>query len=420
MTSIYLSSTTPHWQPKTEGDIRNAVDGGLLSESSRLDAKKELLTKGDNKELARDLASFAIDSGTLIIGIGEDKEQRRFTLEPQKLDGLAEKIDQVARTIPDPPLSIITEEIPAADTTLGYVLVHIPANPQAPHMVDGRYYGRNDKTKHVLTDADVARLHARRRSGEQDALALLAHEMGSDPMRGVGDQAHLFLVAQPLAGQEDMLLDLTSGQDWNSRLYHFLTRSDTSELSKVLDGAGIAPDLGDATNGSRRAGGAARSSPCLADGRVYKSDGSLAAQDAIEVQVFEDGGLRLFQSRLSAAGHSGEQVILDAAPVNLLRRFLALVTAAADESGYLGSWALAVGATGLRGKVAHSTTNAARFFAQSPMYDQDVYRRATAASWEELTASPGGISRRLIGPLLRTLGCEERWMQALTDSEPSA
>lgn len=416
MTSMYLSSDTPRWEPRTEADIRNVVDGGLLSESSRLDAKQELHTKGDNKELARDLASFAIDGGTLIVGVGEDKQQRRFSLAPQHLDGLAEKIDQVARTIPDPPLNVVTVEIPTAnDPAAGYVLVHIPANPQAPHMVDGRYYGRNDKTKHVLTDAEVARLHARRRSGEQDALTLLAREMESDPMADVGDQAHLFLVAQPMAGREDMLLDFTSGKGWHDRLSQFITRA-YAELDDVVDRDGITPDLVDAAFHGRRSGGVAMTTGNIAGGRRFKED--ISGEGALELQVFEDGGLRLFQSRLSFQTPRLQHVIVDAAPVTLLRRFLAMVTAAAEESGYLGNWALAVGACRLRDKIAWSHVDPPRFIVYGSFYDQDVYQRATAASWAELTTSPGAITRRLIGPLLRGLGCEERWMYALTDSAP--
>lgn len=52
----------------------------------------------------KDMASFAIiDGGTLIVGIAEDKDNRVFTLAPQPLKGLAEKTEQIARSIPDPP-----------------------------------------------------------------------------------------------------------------------------------------------------------------------------------------------------------------------------------------------------------------------------------------------------------------------------
>lgn len=112
--SIYLSSDNPWWMPKTEADLQAAVDGGLFEESHHLDLKKAPNSKGDNKELARDLASFAVDGGTLIIGVQENKDSRTFELAPQPLNGLPEKIEQVARTIPDPPLTVLTEEISSA------------------------------------------------------------------------------------------------------------------------------------------------------------------------------------------------------------------------------------------------------------------------------------------------------------------
>ncbi|MFH8736814.1 hypothetical protein [Streptomyces sp. NPDC017964] len=56
MTSIYLSSENPRWIPKNEDDLQAAIDGGLLEESHYLDLKEAPSSKGDNKELARDLA----------------------------------------------------------------------------------------------------------------------------------------------------------------------------------------------------------------------------------------------------------------------------------------------------------------------------------------------------------------------------
>ena len=169
-TPIYLSADNPRWTPKTEADLQAVIDQGLLHETQYLDAKEVPSTKGDNKETAKDMASFAIDSGTLIIGIAEDKTNRTFSLAPQPLNGLPERIEQIARSIPDPPLNVITQEIPSeADPAQGYLIVHIPASPTAPHMVDGRYYGRGDKTTHRLTDPEVARLHERRRTADQNA-----------------------------------------------------------------------------------------------------------------------------------------------------------------------------------------------------------------------------------------------------------
>ncbi len=225
MTSIYLSSDNPRWMPKTEADLQAAVDGGLFEESHHLDLKKEPSSKSDNRELARDLTSFAVDGGTLIIGVQENKEGRTFECSPCPLNGLPEKVEAVARSIPDPPLNVITEVIKAeADDGTGYLIVHVPASPAAPHMVDNKYIGRGDKTKYQMGDAEVVALHARRRSADADALALLRKEMDEDPLRDVGAQSHLFLVAQPTAGRRDMCLPITGAQDWNDRLNSLINR----------------------------------------------------------------------------------------------------------------------------------------------------------------------------------------------------
>ncbi|MFP8959027.1 DEAD/DEAH box helicase family protein [Streptomyces nanhaiensis] len=322
--SIYLSPDTPRWAPKTEADLRAALEQGLIGESHHLDAKEALAAgKSSNKELARDLASFAVDGGTLLIGVAEDTEHRTLTLAPQPLAGLAERVENIARTLPDPPLPVLTDPIPCeSDPARGYLIVHIPPSPAAPHMVDGRYFGRGDKTKHPLADADVVRLHQRRRTAEDDALALLREEIGRDPLAGAGDQSHLFLLAQPAAGRRDMLLELTSDPNWNTRLWHFQNAA-TPGLETLLRDVQAAPGLTHATNGHRRARGVAKASPALGEGRTYNAPRDGHDPDVIEVQVFEDGGLRLFSSRLSDQLPSGEQILLDAAVVNLTRRLLA-------------------------------------------------------------------------------------------------
>lgn len=75
---------------------------------------------------------------------------------PQPLNGLAEQIEQIARTNCDPPLAVISRAIPTtADPAVGFLVVHVPPSSSAPHMVEGRYIGRGDKTKHYLADAEV-------------------------------------------------------------------------------------------------------------------------------------------------------------------------------------------------------------------------------------------------------------------------
>lgn len=422
MTPIYLSAQNPRWIPKTETDLQDAISNGLLEESHYLDLKEAPATKGDNKEAARDMASFAIDSGTLIIGIAEDKTNRTFNLAPQPLSGLAEKMEQVARSICDPALTVLTSEILSdADATQGYLVVHIPASPVSPHMVDGRYYGRGDKTKHVLSDADVVRLHERRRSADRDALALLQEEIDNDPITGEHRrQAHLFLLAQPVAGPSDMLFELASGRNWNHNLALFINQVFTVELNSLLQGIDVSPSLQDAGNGFRRGDGAARATSNLGHGRIFiptsgHFDEDSVNEDAIELQVHEDGGLRLFTSRFSDTLRNGsdEQLLFPAAAVNHTRRFLALALTAAEHAGYFGNWSLALGATGLQGCRAY--THATFGIGPQARYDKATYMRATGTTWAELNNAPAATARRLVGPLLRALGVEEAYKTFLTD-----
>lgn len=424
MPPIYLSSQTPRWTPRNEQDLRQAIDGGLIEESHHLDAKRDVTTKGDRRELARDLSSFAVDGGTLIIGIEEDKASRTFSLAPQPLNGLAERVDQVARSIPDPPLNVITEEIPTGtDNTSGYLLVHVPISPQAPHMVEGVYQGRNDKTKIRLTDAEVARLHRLRRSADQDALALLEREIEQDPLRNIGEQSHLFLVAEPLTSSRNMLMGLTGGPGWNENLSKFITQAYEHDLSFLLRNFRANPEITDASKGYRIAGGAAKATFNLAPGRVHAAEpGSYGAEDALELQVLENGGLRMFSSHMSdiVSRDDDQQWIFDTSVVSLTRRFIALTLAAAEIGGYTGNWAIALGLTKLRGRGPQSLQPGAFQFGSSARYSHDDYRETTGTTWAEINTNPGALTHRLVGPFLRALDVEPRYSAVLTDPDSAA
>ncbi|MFJ9521869.1 helix-turn-helix domain-containing protein [Kitasatospora sp. NPDC101801] len=415
MTSIYLSSDNPRWAPKTEADLQAAVDGGLFEENHHLDLKKAPSNKGDNRELARDLSSFAVDGGTLIIGVQENKDERTFELAPQPLNGLAEKVEQVARTLPDPPLTVLTEEIySAADDGTGYLVVHIPASPVAPHMVDNRYFGRGDKTKYQMGDSEVVALHQQRRDSEADTLTLLRREMDEDPLREVGARSHFFLVAQPTAARRDVCLPITGAPDWSARLQILIHRVlENPGLHEALSNGGFSPNLSDAHQGHRRARGVALSSSGLNSDRTFVT-ASGAEKSVIEVQLSESGGLRLFMSRLSdEVARDEEQVLFDAGAVILTRHLLDLVRLVSNEVGYHGNWAVGVGATRLRGR-RRFTTQAQ--FPSDHKYSADTYEETTGVTLAELNDAPGAVTRRLLGPLLRSLGSEEVFTNALNDA----
>src|SRR5205823_2811755 len=110
---------------------------------------------------------------------------------------LAERVEQVARSRIDPPLTVRSVGLlAAASSSDGYLLVAIPPSAEAPHMVDPSYWGRNDKTKYQLSDPEVARLHRLRREWERDAVGLLEYEVARDPTPPeIHGRGHFFFVA---------------------------------------------------------------------------------------------------------------------------------------------------------------------------------------------------------------------------------
>jgi hypothetical protein len=289
-------------------------------------------------------------------------------------------------------------------------------------MSDGRYYGRNDKTKYPLSNSEVLRLHERRRSADHDTLALLSAEIASDPIPvEIRQKAHLFIVAQPLASRRDMLFDLISTPDWNKNLREFIDRAYTPELDALLGHMIYQPSLRYAGSGYRRARGVARTTAALGNGRRFTPTANDAtAEDALEIQVHEDGGMRLFFSHFSHPFQAhelrpvAENLIYDGASVECTRRFIALVREAAEHAGYFGNWALAFGATGLKGMRAHGIDRD-HYFPPEAALEVDQYAESTGATYAELTTAPGALTRRLVGPLLRALATEDRYTEILGD-----
>lgn len=414
MESIYLSGANPRWSPTSEADLAAAAHAGLLEETHYLDLKRELGSgKSNNKEHARDLASFAIDGGTILVGVQEEKSSGELSLVPQPLGGLRERVESVARTIPDPPLSIIARVIPAtADPETGYLVVHVPPSASAPHMVDNRYLGRGDSTKHYLSDTEVLRLHERRRHREGDVLTMLAHEFGRDPVpEAERRQAHLFVLAEPLAPRPEMLLARLHHQD----LLDLLSRGAWGDEPARALGVGerFSPELDAATTYSRRSAGAALATYGLGSDRSVDTS-TVGWEDIVELEVSEDGAIRIMMGRLSDTrprdGAESSQHLLDQAVVIYVRRMLGLVLEVAGEAGYFGGWALAVGATGLRGLSVRD-----HYGRVTQAFEDDTYQRATFASYADLVAQPGSTADRLIGRFLRKLGTYAQYTQQLSN-----
>ena len=103
----------------------------------------------------------------------------------------------------------------ADDPELGVLAVEVPASPRAPHMADGRYYARGDKTNIVLSDQEVFRYHQRRVETRSDLIADAASIL---ERTAPGHDSLLAVVAEPLSSTTDFLEGLSAHPDWNSEV----------------------------------------------------------------------------------------------------------------------------------------------------------------------------------------------------------
>lgn len=142
-------------------------------------------------------------------------------------------------------------------------------------MVDCRYLAGGAKTKRYLTDSEVLRLHQRRLTAAADGLALLDVEFGRDPFDDASrENAHLFVLAEPLAARADQLIDVTDTPQPQPS-FELPNSGLTTDLNALLGKVGAAQfsyGLDEMQDFDRRADGVAWTTYALAGGRIPRTD----------------------------------------------------------------------------------------------------------------------------------------------------
>jgi hypothetical protein len=394
------------WIPVTEDDINAAIAESTFEETHYLDGKREVKAGNRaNEELARDLASFALDGGALLVGIAEDKANRTWRLYPVPVLGLSERIEQVTQSVVDPPLFVRTHVVESsAGRDRGYVFVEVPPSPTAPHMVDGIYYGRGDKTRTKLSDAEVVCYHARRESIQAVGDRLLDEEVDRDPVP-VGDRqhGHMYLATQPLVAHQTVARDFVRAN--NSDLHQLIQRTEIIVPGEVR---GFAPTAGYAGQRVRRAAGTAMCSGAgLEKGRITPGEtlGDRTEANMLDVEFREDGGVRVFVGRMTGSGPVFERpvkTILDGLAVAYALRLAGWAAAVREATGYRGVWVFGIHGDSLRGLQSHRSAQSV--WGDSQTYDAADYREVTTATHLEMADRPEAVAERLVGRLLRGLG----------------
>lgn len=386
-----------------------AIDEGSFVESHFLDAKASTGdSDGERKETARDLASFSLDGGVLVIGVAEDKKTSTFSLAPIPLGGLMEKLEQIAATRIDPPLYVKPHELTSGQSpSLGYLVVEVPPSPNAPHMTDGRYYTRGERTKRQMADTEVGRLHQSRRHENELIIDLLRAEMDRDPVAAeIRQHGHVYLVAEPLNATPGMAETLVRNPQ-GTRLNEILHASNYLSLESVTGYAPSAPAMRTSTTRSRGAG-----FTTTPDGKrevteayreVYLSD----------VEFHEDGGIRAVVGRgtgdwTTNGNQEAPEVVFDGIAVGYAHRLVYWASQIGNETGYRGAWGLGLAVDRLKGRSSSLYYASFNGFGAS-QYDRDEYLQTTVARFDELTEHPRVVAGRLVGRLLRGLGTDTNW-----------
>lgn len=366
---------TDAWPPTTATQLDAAIANGLLVESHFVDLKREIPGAPRNQKTAADLAAFSVDGGVIFVGV--DEATSPPSIFPIPLSGLAERIEQIGLSTVDPPVRIRTHEIEVASGS-GVLVVIVPPSPFAPHMVDGQYRGRADKMNYVMNDAEVMRVRAERFEDRGDVEELL-RQFAESAMRKMGSGPLLLAVARPMGGRPDLLLKCAGADpfDWITRV---LLRGPLSRrLSEVwspdfLDGLPVEP----------------------------RANGWSVTRNRLDLEVHEDGVLRLRSGDLDYTVMDDQRTVNDGAINGLVKRLVMAAGEIGSNCNHFGGWDFAVSVVPLLNRRAESARR--RLMTPMPPYSEEAYVESASATYEELRAEPDVVVDRLLGRLNRSFG----------------
>ena len=158
--------------------------------------------------------------------IGVEESPTGLTIAATDCDGARERVEQIARDIPEPPVQVESFILPSSARGQGILWIEIPASSAMLHQVNGTYYECGDTQTRPMSDADVAdRMSLRaNRTGPIDAdleAALSRDEPGRRQWQG-----RTCVVARPVGASHDEFYGSTqTREDWESFAYSLLQPS---------------------------------------------------------------------------------------------------------------------------------------------------------------------------------------------------
>ena len=411
MTAPRRSWTWRDWA-QAEADVAS----GEVHEHHQFELKRDNYGTSDSakKELAKDVAALAIDGGTLVIGVEEDRNTgRATTLAPVDLAGQVERIQSVCFARIDPPLAItVTDVVNPNDPRTGLIIVDVPSSPFAPHQVDGRYLGRADRVVRPLSDSEVFRLHRLRDVSEDSILPDLERAGRSAAVHDMGSCTLTMAVAPLQAHRPELLRDeVASGRSWLASV----TDAAQDRLRAVNDGP-----LANLLMSDPSFPFSSRNGVDTPSGFAF----GYYTRDVCNVylEVAESGTLTLAARDVTdwgadQRGHPQYQkLVLPHLAATYAALALATFSEIAERSGFGGIVGIALRLDGTR-DVTPVRQGMGRRWDPSVPYPDEHYQRLTSATTVELRGDLTPVMDRLCGRFFRALGLGDSLRQRPSGSD---
>ena len=401
--SFFLGPGLGRWTPSGWVELREALEAGTLNESSWVELKADIAPgKRGSTELARDLASLALRSGLLIIGVRETSRGVAGDALGVELARTRDRVDQVARNTPSPPIYVEAREIPAPERPgWGVLLIGVPAS--GPHMVDERYWGRGDTGKTPLNDDEVRAHLTRRQIAKDDVLdQVRALEQAFPRQANTSQLPRLYVRAVPTAGRRDALAPFLGQDNGKDQIHELL-----ADVAHQGPGPSRESLLAGAHWWRPYASGRYLSfvePPMTPDGTdtVFRLE-DCGALDLLHAPV---GG----ESKRTWGGDTVPTVHIDSV-LCATHDVLGVTGRIGDQhASYPGEWIIAIRVDLLEGRCDKRTIVSGLMRNPVAYTGQADYEAATETTTAELVEQPWAVTSRLVARLIRAVDAESCYL----------
>ena len=325
----------------------------------------------------------------LVIGVAETESG--FRVVPINCSGARERVEQISRDIPEPPVQVVSHVLETETPGQGVLWIEIAASPAMLHQVDGTYYERGDTQTRPMRDSDVTdrmRLRSDRPQLIQQALEeALRREQPSAPSR----HARTCVVARPIGAPADEFFESTREHEtWDSFAFR-LTTPPSSLLAVPHRYWGLI------------------SHNVVAARQNFRSPGELFSYRDIEFQ--ESGAFSYLSYSQDWLQGRGDRVF----PLSALRtcwEATSIVKAMQRHTGQRRAWDLAFSICEVKGRKARPRKPEAAFSKFLPDLPRDAYsERILGVGTDRLEEDAKGVVAELAGRFIAECGLDfdEEW-----------